>query len=107
MSGSMTGLSSTLAILSTIELISNLAENDFFLVIRVPETVSDSDECFQDFMRASPENKIIMINFVSSMDRPRGIADFQSALETAFDKIEVCLEELCLLSNINKITSFL
>ena len=91
-SGSMTGSSSTRARLSSIELISNLNANDYLLVylIRDMKTVGVSPYGNgNEFLRASPENKLEIIKLMSELGGPKGKADFTHALDMSYSLLKV------------------
>ena len=91
----MTGSSSTKARLSIIEQIKDLGENDFFLLFRIDSftpvlnVLSDVFNGTDNFVRASPENKLAATKEVSEMSLPRGTADFTKGLKTAYDILSV------------------
>ena len=85
----MTGSSSTRARLSSIELISDLNANDYFLVyiIRDMQTVGVSNG--NEFLRASPENNLEIIKLMSELGGPKGKADFTHALDMSYSLLKV------------------
>ena len=92
-SGSMTGTSSTIARLSTIELIVDMAENDFFIAYRVSGDTVNALNPYEDnsntFLRASRENKLAIAKLISDMGIPMGKADFTDALNAGYEKLMV------------------
>ena len=93
-SGSMSGTRSALARLTARELIKDLVINDFFMVLRVAgeapdETYRHFGDCFNDFIQATEENKVIMQTLIANDNEQNGRADFNEAIEYSLKELQV------------------
>ena len=90
----MLGTKFKLAQLLALELIHDLPIDDFFMVLRVG-SIDDGEafhhygHCFDDFVQAMEENKVIMQTFIGDDSGPNGTAYFTKAIEYAVTKLEV------------------
>ncbi|XP_044741537.1 voltage-dependent calcium channel subunit alpha-2/delta-3 [Chrysoperla carnea] len=84
-SGSMTGQRSQLAAATVREILDTLGSNDYVNVFKFSDYTEEIVPCFKDLLvQASPENKRDLKNALDTI-RPENIANFTSALVTAFE----------------------
>lgn len=84
-SGSMTGQRSQLAAATVREILDTLGSNDYVNVFKFSDFTEEIVPCFKDLLvQASPENKRDLKNALDTI-RPENIANFTSALVTAFE----------------------
>ncbi|KAL7294695.1 hypothetical protein TKK_0011996 [Trichogramma kaykai] len=87
-SGSMTGMSNTIAKATVATILSTLSNNDFVAVFNFSDTTDQIVPCFQDkLVQATPEN-IKKFNLEIDQMRPEGVANLTEAFMTAFDILE-------------------
>ena len=90
-SGSMFGLSSSLARLAATELINTLSGNDFFFVVSVNERSETGpiNGCFRNKTMAIPENREAVKHLIQIERESHGVADFDYGLELGLQNLQV------------------
>ncbi|CAB3369336.1 Hypothetical predicted protein [Cloeon dipterum] len=84
-SGSMAGEKRSLAITTASAILDTLGANDFVNVYRFAENTQEVAPCFKDILVQANAENIRELKSAMSKVRPENIANFTSALVTAFD----------------------
>ncbi|KAJ8670394.1 hypothetical protein QAD02_001653 [Eretmocerus hayati] len=87
-SGSMTGMSNSIAKTTVASILSTLSNNDFVAVFSFSDTTQQLVSCFQDkLVQVTPEN-VKKFNAEMAKLRPEGVANLTEAFITAFDLLD-------------------